>query len=357
MAIKTLEYFGAKGNNKTNDSAAFQKACNSVIEDGNSIEAIPKKKYVINDPVFIPPFRGSFLFNGHGSLIRTDNPEITMFSKKVKDQDDALNNHMQSKLRWSNIEFLGTGTGKQNSILCQATYGSKFENVHGTALGRHLHMQFCLAARIEQCYGTNNKEADFTSTIGDWNGWTESNSQCNHTVFEGCRSYGDENQTCAYYIGGSSGVKINDCIIEGRNTTRGIVFDDKYSTVVKHHFIHNLHVENSPDECAIYINMRGGIVDINFFAQIPKTVLVKTSSVTAADVLIRQLAWIPDGATFEAEVADVNWKSGKWHFKEMKSDYIKPDNSFWNTYFPKGVPYAKSLEFTDGKFVNGEGYK
>lgn len=349
MAVKTLSYFGAKGNGKTDDSAAFKKAMGEYIHGkGGAIEAIPQKVYKVNDPVVISNFKGSFLFNGQGSVITTDNPDITLFTKKVVNQTDALN-QVNSKIRWQNIEFLGTGSGKQNAIKIQATYGSKFENVNTTAMGKHIELQFCLAARVEQCYGTNNKHADFTATIGDWEGADESNSQSNHVVFESCRSYGDEKQTRAYYIGGSSGVCIYNSIIEGRNTLRGIEFNDMGSPVVKVFNVHNLHVENAPEEAALWLRMRGGIADIHFFAQIPKTVLVKCTKDTGADILLKELPWLSDGVTFESE-----GQGGNWQFKNFKSNYIQAEK-FWEKYFPKGKPFYKTLEFSNGQFENGEG--
>jgi len=80
------------------------------------------------------------------------------------------------------------GSPSQKGIEPGPGYGCTFTNLKFYGLGTAIHMRFSLHAKVNNCQAINCNDG-FVADYGNWSGATISNSQSNHTQFEGCRIY------------------------------------------------------------------------------------------------------------------------------------------------------------------------
>ena len=130
--VKTIypQWFGAVGNNVTDDTAAFQKTFDSVSTEGQTVH-IPTAavKYYITASIVVTPKRLIVSGDGHGSWLRTDqNITILDFSPTVP---------FIGGLVIQNIQLEGNSTGAtQNGLrLHHVTKAWKIDGVKCTGFG------------------------------------------------------------------------------------------------------------------------------------------------------------------------------------------------------------------------------
>lgn len=205
--------------------------------------------------------------NGKGQqfkLIELNGYSITMT------EDLPIFKYEASSLSAANINLattiivrLGTLIGGSKGAEIIGSYGCEFVNVSfADQTDIQLDLQFCLAAKVTNCWFYNPLKNGLRISRGHFSGANSANSQSNMTVVNGCHFKGWQEQTDTQIeVLSSNNVRIVDCIIEGGNPTYGIKFHGS-STHTRLLMIENLWFECVPREAGIYTNI-AGITDIN----------------------------------------------------------------------------------------------
>lgn len=195
-------------------------------------------------------------FNGAKVIGLDTGTPYTMFSRKKTDLDLAYNGTPQSSL---GVEYLNHRYEISNGIVfgpnrtdpttlmqIQCTYGSivrnmKFNNAHIA-----LTMQFCLMALLEQnMYNSVNYGSVLSTGVGYWSGATNAGTQSNASTVRQERHYCTTTAVAGISIMGSSGCRVEQCIVEGGAADHALIYDAESSAVVKDLLIDNFWIEVS----------------------------------------------------------------------------------------------------------------
>lgn len=207
-----------------------------------------------------------------------------------------------------------------------ASTSTVFNNLQTSSFDLGYDLYFSLFTGFYNCQGLGNETTNFSIASGNgvWSGGSLSNSQCNQTVFNNCRSQSKIGSSYGFKLQDSSDVKLISCTVEGPEDTdqanqpsSGIYFDDNDSTVVKNFIIEGLHAEQSYVDAVVDINFREGIYNINYlYNQIQgiyvgaNTDYVKmTSSAGRGQVFFNQNAYATANMTFNSGATGCTWES------------------------------------------------
>lgn len=346
-----VENFGAVGDGVTDDAAAIQAAVNySFTTTGGKIEFTKGKTYFIGSSINIPYLAPSgsipmYIFEGNGATLKTT-AAIAMISKAVANQTQA-SIAVNSKVVVNDLRLEGNNTAAQVGIKIQASYGSEFNRCTGRNLDEFIHLEFALNTAISHCQTNNSTSYDYYVRWGTWTGAGKNNSASNCTIIEGCRSFCKTGQLAAVKFLDASGCAVRDCIIEGFNPVRAIDFDADGGTTIKHFYVENTHVENTPSECGVYLRPNGGSVYIRgYYSQYAHT-MFKTASDALGNIVIEDLQYITAGSKFQALSG-----AGYWLFKDLNWQMAQTPGTFYSTYFEDAdttdVPFYKNIQSNNG---------
>lgn len=244
------------------DWAAWQMALKLVSENGGGIKAKGGTYYLGTKNLIIAKYSKDFQLDGnYAKLISAGTTGYIIGRPNPNDNNDA--NSMVG-LRFTIKNLWIKGTAGQTGIHLGPTYGAHYENIHCENLEVGIHLKFALNSYVINCFASDCN-IGWIADKGSWAGSTNSNSQSNHSKFLGCRYYTNLNSDAGFIVRASSGVVVENCIVEGISVRAAIDFDAQNSTVVKDFTIRNLHLEciNGTTEAAIKIRMPGGIVTID----------------------------------------------------------------------------------------------
>ncbi len=311
------------------DAAAWRKALSKGATEGKMIIAFGTY-YFGNDSAMLPKNFRVISITGTPYINVTGTNGAPVFTRpKPIDNSDA--NIMINA--FVNIDGLQIGCqtgGMANRIGIDIgpTYNSRYVKVDCFSLSEAIHLRFALNTEVDNCEATNCRSGWFAD-IGNWPGAGNSNSQSNNTSFFQCRYYGDSQTMAlirsvfpdykelmeaekkatfklpagqktmyqkildlvngpsagllkttsggvAYGIYGSSGVNIEQYIIEGASIAAGIDYDALGSTVVKGGNYKFGHFEcvNGASVAIVKIRAAGGVFVIdNIFSQYPAYII------------------------------------------------------------------------------------
>ena len=219
----------------------------------------------INDEVKMPMGTGNqtlrhatFVidFNGAKVIGLDTGTPYTMFSRKKTDLDLAYNGIPQSSL---GVEYLNHRYDISNGIVfgpnrtdpttlmqIQCTYGSTVRNMKFNNAHIALTMQFCLMALLEQnMYNSVNYGSVLSTGVGYWSGASNAGTQSNASTVRQERHYCTTTAVAGISIIGSSGCRVEQCIVEGGAADHALIYDAENSTVVKDFLIDNFWIEVS----------------------------------------------------------------------------------------------------------------
>lgn len=226
----------------------------------------------------------------------------------------AIAPRMNRKLKIQGIRFLGSTLAGQTGVSVIGSYGTVIEDCTFQNLEDGLDLIFCLMGSVRDCFGLQNVRHAFRarSGVGVWGDATDSNSGSNHTVFRDCRDYARAGALSQFYIFGSSGVVLQDCITEGGNPVNGVYFDANGSPTVKSFTVRNLHHENVSTQAAVRIaSMLGGHVRLEDIWTGNAQVVVDASGCGTSAVLFATLPYFVPGSTpFKGDAAGCCWVFG-----------------------------------------------
>lgn len=169
--------------NGVDDTANLQAAINQSYTTGKPID-LYGTYYISAGLTFQKDHE--LVINGNRAKIRTKNTTAyTMLSSTVANMTDA-DLAVHRMIHVDRVTFYGATT--QKGLEPGPGYGCTFTNLKFYGLGHALHLRFSLHAKVTNCQAINCTDG-FTADYGNWTGATISNSQSNHTQFEGCRIY------------------------------------------------------------------------------------------------------------------------------------------------------------------------
>jgi hypothetical protein len=257
----------------------------NVIGRNSRKVRFPQNNYYVNGTMVLPSRNGYGIYDIdlNGCLIRALSAatDYAIFQrlKTTIDINTYGSIQVSSGVDYMNERILiynGNIQGPNNNpgtigIQIQCTYTSTISNINFSKLGTGLSVQFGLNTQIFSNMYNNCRYGTYLSSgLGFWAGATASNSQSNVSSLRHERHYCTYPSQAAIYIGGSSGVSVIDCIIEGGETVYGIQFNSNFSPNVTDFTVDRLHLEvadgGSAQGCTgagIYLRQGGGQVNIS----------------------------------------------------------------------------------------------
>jgi hypothetical protein len=290
--------FGAKGDGRSDDSAAIQAMFDYVAAQRTPFPIqFLGARYRLATGLTLPtvPVFVSLDIDGGGAVLHTDAP-VTIFSRLVGDQAEAMRVIAYSHYDIHHFEFRGNGTPGQTGLHLGATYSNVVRNCVFQALDYGSIGTFCLAsAWRDNLYGDCAKRGlvlQAATGYDDgpvWPGASGSNSPCNVSVVENCRVYGHADQRSAFGIFASDAVRISGCISEGRGANFDLHYDYAGSTTAKTLHIDTFHCE-APDAKVNFRIRAAGKVTIDRPVRSLPVPLIDAGGSTNCEIIVRGMA-------------------------------------------------------------------
>lgn len=321
------------GDGVADDTAAVQAAIDAIdVSTGGAIEFTANKKYKITSVNIPKNFtnRAQLKIIGNGARLIASGAN-TVIKRVPTDQTEALGTMIDLSVFISNLTFQGDGTtAGQNGIDLGATYGSVIENCHFYNLDRAIDLKFCLLANVRNCRVSNCRTSGFRAMVGDWTDATSAVAASNHTVFNQCRVYCANGMESGFYVGGSTGCVVDNCIVEGGNPTDNVKYDAQGSTNTVIFTVRNLHSENSPAGAVVRLIPNGGrmVVD-TIYHQAINTILVDDTGTVGGSVIDIHVPYISVGSKFRAGGSYWNM-----HYMGSLGQANMSDAGYWDGALP-----------------------
>ena len=197
------QWFGAKADGATDDSAAIQAAFNSVtlatyygwrVHFPNGIYYVAS---AVNLPGLVSDWANgaytTFFITGDGATLYTDQA-ISILKRWPPDAVASPNEYANTAFVVDGLTFKGTSLRGQVGLDLACTYGSNITNCRFDYLGRGLRLSYALMARVTNCLSHNCVIAGFTGNAGYglWNS-TGATWHTNTCVYQSCRAYTNGN--------------------------------------------------------------------------------------------------------------------------------------------------------------------
>jgi len=164
-----------------------------------------------------------------------------------------------------------------------------------------MELRFCLMAEVANCRAFSCRTHSFFASIGDWAGAGTANAASNSTIFRSCRVYASAGALHSFYIGGSTGCAVDDCIAEGGDTGDNVKYDALSSTNVVYFRVQNLHSENTPTGAVVRLIPNGGKMVIDtIYHQSTNVTLVDDTGTVGGSVIEITVPYISTGSKFKA---------------------------------------------------------
>jgi hypothetical protein len=323
----------------SNATATIQAAMNALASTGGILYFPQGTDYVINKSIILPstvvPGASFTRFDiiGYGARISTSTPDVTVFKDAVEGLDiEDITKRMGRQISIRGFTFRGSALAGQRGISLVGTYNAHIVDCTFEHFDTSLDLQFCLMARVENCLSHVALTYGFVarSCVGVVPGATHSNSASNHTSFVACRDYARYGMTAQFYILGSNGVNLTQCITEGGTKTifmdgqyyvlggqYGVLFDGASNTTAKsfmvtqhHHETTVMGKENSALDSACFriANQSGGHVIIDEVYSNTLQVMVDTSGCGSTLVVYVRIPYLPGpGPWFKADPHGAKW--------------------------------------------------
>lgn len=316
-ALNPLQ-FGAKGDGRTDDSAAIQAMFDFVTAKRS---AYPMQflggHYRVRTGLTLPsiPAGTSLDVDGGGATLYTDRP-ITILGRVPKDQEEAMRVISAAHYDIHHFEFRGNNTQGQIGLHLGASYLSVIRNCAFNFFDYGSIGSFCLASawRDNTYLGCSKRGATVQSGAGHdqgavWPGAVESNSASNVSVFENCHVFGHRDQISAFGIFGSDTVRMLGCISEGHGANFDVDYDYQGSPTSKHFHIDTFHCEAN---AKVNFRIRAtGKVTIERIARSLPSALLDASGSINCEIVVRGIAWL---AEMPEARADGPNPLGRWFY-------------------------------------------
>ena len=221
--------------------------------------------YYVNRSIATPKYGKRIGVHGNYSQIITTNSNTFTVIATPQPTDNADANVMiaNAALYMFGIDF--SLQGSQTAIEAKCYFEFYGEQIRVWNGAENIHLRFCLNSELRHCYATNSVNG-WIADVGNWTGWQPYNSQSNHTTFEHCRMFAPTNGNIGFGLYYASGIRIEDCIIEGKQVNKAIDVNAQ-TTVVKNMEIKNTHFECESGAVVAFLYSRS--YDLNIVIDAP----------------------------------------------------------------------------------------
>lgn len=305
-----VKAYGATGDGTTDDAAAIQAAIAAAAAASGTSKAdvfFPPGTYLVASSLLLPSGTDTtrqrkMRLVGYGATLKTT-AAIPILSRALPADSTEANRWIQWRFIIEGLRFEGNSTAGQKGIFLPATYGTVIRDCAFVTLDYGVHIIFGLKSILDNCMDRECVSYGYylTSAIDGGAQWTGAlvTNNCNHSEFRSCRSYGKAGMTAQFFIKESNGVVLDQCIAEGENPVNAVHFDKGAHTSIRYFEVRNLHSENTPTNAVVKAVAAGRVV-ISGGRHNTNVVMVDASgSDAAAMFVVRDLAFIPSGATFK----------------------------------------------------------
>lgn len=274
------EWFGAKGDNTTDDSDAFNKMYRWISSNMKNTFTIAHQHttYFLNDTLFLPknlPTAGTFLkfkIDGTGVTYTKTNAGPLLY-RMPDSQSEALNTMIGAyALSIENLRIKGNSTTGQVGIKIAATYTAIISGCVLETLDTAIVMPFSLNGQITNNFFQLNKSVAFKGCSGEnyWTGASTSNSAFNINRFSGNRIFNGNGSYAGALFLAADGTIVDTHISEGFNPRYDFYFDSQASSVVNGNVLKNIWYEsiggiNGNKNVCVYLRLVGGTTTFDGF--------------------------------------------------------------------------------------------
>lgn len=281
------------------DWAMLQTALDAWSLTGGELIIPPKVYNLGNTGALLPAaFSGqadrTATISGHGAILKSSSA-VTLLGNPVPAGISAAITQTSRKIHIDGLTFLGSSGAGQVGLQSIASYGLEVNRCNFTGLDTGLDLIFALNAKVSNCYGTQNLTYDFVArdaSGGVIAGASADTSGSNGTTFEHCRSFGSAGQTAQFFVKGSDGVALNDCITEGGNPVNAISFNWNGGTTIKTFTVSNHHAENAPTGAQVRAIAGGNVFIEKLFAQGSAKLVDGSGSGAATVIHVKKVPYI-----------------------------------------------------------------
>jgi hypothetical protein len=220
------QWFGAKGDGITDDTAAIQAAFNSLPAAATGWRMrFPAGTYYVTAAITLPGASTGQIpvyITGDGAILSTDQA-ISIFKRWPTEA--TANSFTNKGFVIDGLVFQGTSLRSQVGLDLGATYGAKITNCRFINLGRGLRLTYGLMCEVSNCLATNCVIAGFTAHDG-YGLWSATHTWAStHVIYRSCRVFTPAATNAA--IAGMT--RANPCVVTwtGHGLSTGdIVFID-----------------------------------------------------------------------------------------------------------------------------------
>jgi hypothetical protein len=350
------EDFGAIGDGIYDCTYAFQKMFNAAVKSrGGSIELTPDKNYKITSQVTVPDFYTglfpAFVINGNGATI-TSTFAGTVFAKVVATQAIA-DSRVNSKLLYTNINFIGPSLAGSVAIKMYATYGSRIENCTFANYDTAILARFALNSVIAENAFHNGITTYVYLGAGDWSGASGANSQSNKSETSHNRYFSRTGMYATVMWYNSSGLVSNDDIYEGGNPVRNLDIYMLGTTNSLESNINRPHIENAPTSESVWYRVPGGIHTIDQpYYQLAHTLVRQGQTIANPTIILSRFPYMPSGTNvFSADstyYTNVNWCFKDWGSFTGGTNLV----TYFSNMFKNGTDNSRTPSLISGSKSN-----
>ena len=283
--------------------------------------------YYINKVLEIPKVYSSsgehykFIISGNGCRIKAiANGSYTMMRRNIASNYAQSQTMQDTAVKIQDFKF--EGLGNDIALMVGPSYSSDISNISVSGCNRAIHCAYTMNCNIHGIETTNCEDSVgvILVDIDPSASYVSGATGANHTSISKCRLFGGNSTAIGIAVLGTSGVVIQDCIVEGPGAwLHPIYFDSKDSGPVKYFECKNLHLEISAtgtqNSAAIYVRPKGqatvtsgqGQVSISsIFGQYGK-VLLEIEPVGECFVKVSDINyWLPSASGKYMKVTKIN---------------------------------------------------
>ena len=296
------------------DSHIIIEAGDNVVDIFQRLSTSPKKvkviefspgDYYIKGSLELPRNNGLLIIEGNGSNLY-QSAEVPVFTSMPKDKKEAM---VFTHSRFD-IRNFGTINGGSKGVELGASLNTIIHNIGFKSQSEAaVDLVFCLMCEVSNVTVTHCEKDGIVLRTGtnvetgeqEWPGAGVNNSQCNHTVLRACRIYAGKGSDTGIKVLQSSGVRVEDCIVEGHDNKRAVYYSAKKCTTAKLFTMKNFHLENNPTEGGICLYSWGTICEVDgFFLQKARSTAPTIWMMRNGNYIFKNIPWWPNEAWFKS---------------------------------------------------------
>lgn len=280
----------------------------------------------------------TLIINGNGATIQPIGASLgTLMSRIPVNQSEATGSMDSCRFIIKDLTFNGK-TGVGTGIDLGASTGSVIENCTFKSLTSGVIARYSRLTRIINCVANGIGGVAFQIDKGNWAGSTTTNSQSGHCRIEQCRVVYGNGSYAGVAVYASTGVEVNQCVMEGGSTQYHIFYDSYGNENVKSFFVNNVEFNIPASIAAVKLKLAAGYAKVSGIqTDMDMTLVAAEAAAGYPHLYVENIPFISSGTKFETMGAAVVWS-----FNEV----YQGDQIFNVSRWTNGVvPYYRYSEY------------